>query len=74
MNYRKYGIIININIWFGNENREEKSMERKAEEDLVFIAANRFKGSKVKEIVEYWILRCAELEGKIEILELDTKL
>jgi len=49
-------------------------MERKAEEDLVFIAANRFKGSKVKEIVEYWILRCAELEGKIEILELDTKL
>ena len=47
-------------------------MERKAEEDLVFISANRFKGSKVKEIVEYWILRCAELEGKLEILEKDN--
>lgn len=51
---------------------EKINMERKAEEDLVFISANRFKGSKVKEIVEYWILRCAELEGKLEILEKDN--
>ena len=38
--------------------------------DKVYIISatntNRFKGSKVKEIIEYWIQRCKELETTIE--------
>ena len=34
---------------------------RNAEEDLEFINTNRFKGSKVKEIIEYWINKSKEL-------------
>ena len=36
--------------------------QRNAQEDLAFFNTNRFKGSKVKEIAEYWIGRCEQLE------------
>jgi len=36
---------------------------RNAKEDLEFFETNRFKGSKVKDIVEHWIERALEAES-----------